>query len=121
MKRFLILPLTFLMLTSTIIGCTEVQKNTEQENTTTTDEQNKEDEKPTKATYTVEHYKQNIDDDEYTLVIADTENKTGKIENYTSAIAKDYDGFTSQKPEQQKIAADGSTTVKSITTEKKSH
>ena len=110
MKRFLILPLTFLMLTSTIIGCTEVQENTE--NTPTTDEQTKEEETPTKASYTIEHYKQNIDDDEYTLVIADTENKTGKIENYTSAIAKDYDGFISQKPEQQKIAADGSTTVK---------
>ena len=110
MKRFLILPLTFLMLTSTLIGCTEVQENTE--NTPTTDEQAKEEETPTKASYTIEHYKQNIDDDEYTLVIADTENKTGKIENYTSAIAKDYDGFTSQKPEQQKIAADGSTTVK---------
>ena len=110
MKRFLILPLTFLMLTSTIIGCTEVQENTE--NTPTTDEQTKEEEIPTKASYTIEHYKQNIDDDEYTLVIADTENKTGKIENYTSAIAKDYDGFTSQKPEQLKIAADGSTTVK---------
>ena len=110
MKRFLILPLTFLMLTSTIIGCTEVQENTE--NTPTTDEQTKEEETPTKASYTIEHYKQNIDDDEYTLVIADTENKTGKIENYTSAIAKDYDGFTSQKPEQLKIAADGSTTVK---------
>ena len=110
MKRFLILPLTFLMLTSTIIGCTEVQENTE--NTPTSDEQTKEEETPTKASYTIEHYKQNIDDDEYTLVIADTENKNGKIENYTSAIAKDYDGFISQKPEQQKIAADGSTTVK---------
>lgn len=110
MKRFLILPLTFLMLTSTLIGCTEVQENTE--NTPTSDEQTKEEETPTKASYTIEHYKQNIDDDEYTLVIADTENKTGKIENYTSAIAKDYDGFISQKPEQQKIAADGSTTVK---------
>lgn len=114
MKRFLILPLTFLMLTSTIIGCTEVQENTE--NTPTTDEQNKEEETPTKASYTIEHYKQNIDDDEYTLVIADTENKNGKIENYTSAIAKDYDGFISQKPEQQKIAADGCTYTKDMKT-----
>ena len=64
----------------------------------------------TDTAYKVEHYQQNIDNDEYTLV--DTENKTGKTDENTSATAKDYAGFTANTVEQMKIAADGSTVVK---------
>ena len=64
----------------------------------------------TDTAYKIEHYQQNIDNDEYTLV--DTENKTGKTDENTSATAKDYAGFTAKPIEQMKIAADGSTVVK---------
>ena len=66
----------------------------------------------TDTAYTVEHYQQNIDDDKYTLVNADTENKTGTTGEDTSATAKDYTGFTAKPIEQMKISANGSTVVK---------
>ena len=66
----------------------------------------------TDTAYKVEHYKQNIADDEYTLAEADTENKIGTTDEDTSATAKDYTGFTAKRIEQMKIAADGSTVVK---------
>ena len=65
----------------------------------------------TNTAYTVEHYQQNIADDGYTLVNADTENKTGTTDENTTATAKDYAGFTAKTVEQMKIAADGSTVV----------
>ena len=66
----------------------------------------------TDTAYKVEHYKQNIANDEYTLAEADTENKIGTTDEDTSATAKDYTGFTAKRIEQMKIAADGSTVVK---------
>ena len=64
----------------------------------------------TDTAYTVEHYQQNIADDEYILTETDTE--TGTTDEDTSATAKDYAGFTAKTIEQMKIAADGSTVVK---------
>ena len=66
----------------------------------------------TDTAYKVEHYQQNIDDDEYTLVEADTENKTGTTGEETSALAKTYEGFTAKTVEQVKITADGKAVVK---------
>ncbi|MEE1290214.1 MAG: InlB B-repeat-containing protein, partial [Spirochaetota bacterium] len=66
----------------------------------------------TDTAYTVEHYQQNIADNEYTLAEADTENKTGTTDTDTVATAKDYTGFTAKSVTQEKIAADGSTVVK---------
>ena len=66
----------------------------------------------TGTVYKVEHYQENIDNDEYTLVEADTEYKTGTTDADTSAQAKTYDGFTAQEVEQVKIAADGKAVVK---------
>ena len=60
--------------------------------------------------YTVKHYQQNLDDNDYTLF--DTElDKTGTTGEQTNAIAKNYEGFTAKQFEQQTIAADGSTVV----------
>ena len=64
------------------------------------------------ASYTVEHYQQNIENDEFTLVNDDTEEKSGKIGEDTKAIAKTYDGFTAKTVTQEKITADGKTVVK---------
>ena len=66
----------------------------------------------TDTAYTVEHYQQNIDNDEYVLAEDDTENKTGTTDEDTSAEAKTYAGFTAKSVTQEKIAADGSTVVK---------
>ena len=66
----------------------------------------------TQSTYKVEHYKQNIEDDSYTLVESDSENKTGTIGTNTEAVAKSYEGFSVNPFEQKPILADGSTTVK---------
>ena len=64
------------------------------------------------ASYKVEHYQQNIDNEEYTLVEADTETKTGTTDEETSEEAKTYEGFTAKTVEQVKITADGSAVVK---------
>ncbi len=64
----------------------------------------------TDTAYTVEHYQQNITDNEYTLAENGTE--TGTTGEDTSAEAKDYAGFTAKSVTQEKIAADGSTVVK---------
>ena len=66
----------------------------------------------TQSTYKVEHYQQNIEDDSYTLVESDSENKTGTIGTNTEAVAKSYEGFSVNPFEQKPILADGSTTVK---------
>jgi uncharacterized repeat protein (TIGR02543 family) len=60
--------------------------------------------------YTVEHYQQNANDDEYTL--AETENQTGATGENTFATAKTYAGFTVKSVEQTKNAENGSTVVK---------
>ena len=66
----------------------------------------------TDTAYTVEHYQQNLANDEYTLVAEDTENKTGATAAQTAATAKEYTGFTAKAIGQAAIAADGSTVVK---------
>lgn len=54
--------------------------------------------------YTIKHYFQNINDDEYTL--QDTEYKNGTLGEQTKAVAKDSEGFTSQSFEQKTIEED---------------
>lgn len=66
----------------------------------------------TDTVYKVEHYQENVNDDGYTLVSGDTENKTGTTDAQTSANAKDYVNFTPQSFEQAAINPDGSTVVK---------
>ena len=60
--------------------------------------------------YTVEHYQQNVTDDDYTL--ADKESKTGATGQSTAAESKSYPGFTAQNFDQQTVKGDGSTVVK---------
>ena len=64
------------------------------------------------ASYKVEHYQQNIENNEFTLVKDDTESKKGEINSETKAEAKTYDGFTAKTVTQEKITADGKTVVK---------
>ena len=65
--------------------------------------------------YTVIHWQENADDDEYSY--AESETKTGTTGAQTSAAAKStaagtkYNGFTAQTIAQQTIAGDGSTIV----------
>ena len=63
------------------------------------------------ANYTVEHWQQNIDDDNYSRVESDTEVKTGIVGAETSEKAKKYEGFEEGVVEQKTIAEDGSTVV----------
>ena len=60
--------------------------------------------------YTVEHYQENADDDEYTLVSADTQTLYGV--GTTAATAKTYEGFTAQSFSQVSINENGTTVVK---------
>lgn len=61
--------------------------------------------------YTVEHYQQNVTDNDYTL--ADKESKTGATGQLTAAESKSYPGFTApQSITQQTVKGDGSTVVK---------
>ena len=60
--------------------------------------------------YTVEHYQQNVTDNEYTL--ADTESKTGATGQPTAAESKPYPGFIAQNFQQQTVKGDSSTVVK---------
>jgi uncharacterized repeat protein (TIGR02543 family) len=62
--------------------------------------------------YKVEHYQQNIADDNYTIVTGDTQTLAGTTDEQTAAAAKAYAGFTAQAVTQSAIAADGSTVVK---------
>lgn len=62
--------------------------------------------------YKVQHWKQNIDNDKYTLVEADTQNKEGKTGDETIANARYYGaGFITKDYEQKEISGDGSTVV----------
>lgn len=68
--------------------------------------------KPAEVNFTVKHYQQNTDNDNYTL--ADTETRTGYTESEVGAgLAKtSYEGFTALLYDTTtKIAADGSTEV----------
>ena len=64
------------------------------------------------SNYKVEHYQQNIEDEGYSLVEGDTENKTGTIGTETEAVAKLYDGFNVNPFEQKTILSNGLTSVK---------
>lgn len=66
---------------------------------------------PAVVNYTVKHYQQNVDNDNYVLV--ETETKTGLTNSLISAnLKKKYDGFTALNYNTDvKIAADGSTIV----------
>lgn len=71
----------------------------------------------TNTPYKVEHYKQNVADDNYPDTPADTDNLTGTTVADTNAQAKtktgDYANFTlSGTVTQEKIAADGTTIIK---------
>ncbi len=69
--------------------------------------------KPQAKPYKVEHYKQNIADNKYTLVKADTQKLFGKTGELTKAVAKTYPCFKPAKAfSQAKIKADGSTIIK---------
>ena len=63
----------------------------------------------TRTQYTVIHWQENADDDEYSY--AESETKYGTTGAQTSAAAKSYTGFTAQNIAQQTIAGDGSTIV----------
>lgn len=67
--------------------------------------------KPAEVSFTVKHYQQNTDNDNYTL--AYTETRTGYTESVVGAgLAKTYEGFTALLYDTTtKIAADGSTEV----------
>lgn len=65
---------------------------------------------PAEVSYTVRHYQQNVDNDEYTWV--DTTMATGYTEALTSdAAAKTYTGFTALPHYHEEIAADSSTMI----------
>ena len=66
--------------------------------------------KPTEVNYTVKHYLQNADDDEYTL--DSTVSMQGLTASTVSDVAKTYEGFYALVYEKPAIAADGSTVVK---------
>ena len=65
--------------------------------------------KPTNVNYTVIHYQQNLDNDNYTEVARET--KQGLTNSTVPEVAKDYDGFYALLYEKPAIAADGSTVV----------
>ena len=62
--------------------------------------------------YKVEHYLQNLDDNNYPLTPYETETLIGKNDTLTNAVAKSYIGFTSHTIEQVNINSDGSTVIK---------
>ncbi|MDY4487697.1 MAG: InlB B-repeat-containing protein [Candidatus Limivicinus sp.] len=65
--------------------------------------------KPTNVDYTVIHYQQNVDNDQYTE--AERETKQGLTNSTVPEVAKTYEGFTALLYEKPAIAADGSTPV----------
>ncbi len=67
--------------------------------------------RPAEVNFTVKHYQQNVENDQYTLV--ETETKKGYTESEVgAALAKTYNGFTALLYDATtKIAADGSTEV----------
>lgn len=65
--------------------------------------------KPTNVNYTVVHYQQNVDNDNYTEV--ERETKQGLTNSTVPEVAKSYEGFYALLYEKPAIAADGSTLV----------
>ncbi len=66
----------------------------------------------TDTVYKVEHWQQNIDNNEYTKVTADTQLLAGTTLTQTKAQAKTYPGFTVQSFNQGVIEPDGSTVIR---------
>ena len=64
----------------------------------------------TDTAYKVEHYQENADDDEYSLLA--TQNLTGTTDAQTEAAANTYEHFTAQAFVQTAIKPDGSSVVK---------
>ena len=64
----------------------------------------------TNTPYKVEHYWQNIDDDNYTL--HETDNLTGTTDTLTRGSVKTYEGFTSPSITQVNINGNGQTVIK---------
>lgn len=62
--------------------------------------------------YTVEHWLQNIDDDDYVCKKSDSQQLYGKAGTMTTATAKNYPGFMAQEIEQAVIQPNGDTVVK---------
>ena len=63
------------------------------------------------AKYIVRHLKQNVNDDNYTIIESDTEAKTGAPGMLTAATAKSYEGFTPLAITQATIKSDETTVV----------
>ena len=63
----------------------------------------------TNTVYTVRHYKQNIDDDGYTLY--ETQNLNGRSDATITPSVKTYTGFTSPSAQTTTISADGSSII----------
>ena len=63
------------------------------------------------TTYTVHHWQQDVDGDDYTEVEDDKQVLTGSSESETEATAFTYTGFTAKGIEQEIIASDGSTVI----------
>ncbi|MGE5473290.1 MAG: InlB B-repeat-containing protein [Ignavibacteriales bacterium] len=59
--------------------------------------------------YTVNHYQQNLDDEDYTL--HETENLTGTADVDVTPAVKNYTGFTAPSAQTVSILADGSTEI----------
>ena len=60
----------------------------------------------TNTTYKVEHYLQNLDDDNYPNTPYETDNLTGTTDTLTNGSVKTYEGFTSPSTITQKVAKD---------------
>ena len=65
----------------------------------------------TNTKYTVKHFQQNVENDEYTEVTADAQELEGTTGQLTAAEAKEYEGFDAKAFSQIEIAADGSAVV----------
>lgn len=66
----------------------------------------------TNTAYKVEHWKQNINNSEYTIVSDDTQTLYGTTGALTNAQPNVYSGYNAQAVVQQNIAGDGSTVIK---------
>ena len=66
----------------------------------------------TNTTYKVEHYLQNLDDDNYPELPYETDNLTGTTDTLTNGEVNTYEGFTSPTITQVNINGNGSTIIK---------
>ncbi|MCR4897718.1 MAG: DUF6273 domain-containing protein [Acholeplasmatales bacterium] len=66
----------------------------------------------TNTAYKVEHYLQNINNNNYPTTPYETDNLTGTTDTQTNASVKTYEGFTSPSITQVNINGDGSTVIK---------